>query len=255
MIPWYVRSFGRDYLDLYPYRDEAEAQADVEAIINLIAPPKDESLLDLGCGAGRHLLALHNAGFRRIVGLDLSDELLQVAAERLAEAGAGGIELVNADMCHIPYTEYFATVLSLFTSFGYFELDEENAAVLAAVSARMRAGGQFLLDTLNRDWVMAHLVTEEEQKVAGRHLQIERRLTPNGRRVEKTTRVLEPGNHEKTYRESVRLYTPSEIEEMLRAKGLTNVQRFGSLRGEPHESQSARLILVAEKGDAGASKA
>jgi len=248
VIPWYVRSFGRDYLDLYPHRDDAEALADVEAIVNLIDPPKEEPLLDLGCGAGRHLLALHNAGFRRIVGLDLSDELLQVAAERLAEAGAGGIELVNADMCDIPYEGYFATVLSLFTSFGYFERDEEDAAVLAAVGASMRAGGQFLLDTLNRDWVMAHLVTEEEQKVAGRHLQIERRLTPDGRRVEKTTRVLEPGNHEKTYHESVRLYTATEIETMLEAEGFTNIRRFGSLEGEPHGSQSPRLILVAEKG-------
>ena len=255
MIPWYVKSFGRDYLDLYPHRDEAEAQADVEAIINLIAPTKDESLLDLGCGAGRHLLALHNAGFRRIVGLDLSDELLQVAAERLAEAGADGIELVNADMGHIPYTEYFATVLSLFTSFGYFERDEENAAVFAAVSASMRAGGQFLLDTLNRAWVMAHLVTEEEQKVAGRHLQIERRLTPDGRRVEKTIRVLKLGNHEKTYHESVRLYTPSEIETVLKAEGFTNIRRYGSLEGELHRPESLRLILVAEKGGARASKA
>ncbi len=255
MIPWYVRSFGRDYLDLYPHRDEAEAQADVGAIVALIDPPKDEPLLDLACGAGRHLLALHNAGFRRIVGLDLSGELLAVAAERLAEAGVGGIELVNADMGHIPYVEYFATVLSLFTSFGYFERDEENAAVLAAVRASMRAGGQFLLDTLNRDWVTANLVTEEEQKVAGGHLQIERRLTPDGRRVEKTTRVRELGNHEKTYRESVRLYTPSEVETMLKAEGFTKIRRFGSLEGEPHESQSPRLILVAEKGDARASEA
>ncbi len=255
MIPWYVRSFGRDYLDLYSHRNDAEAQADVEAIINLTNPPKDEPLLDLACGAGRHLLALHNAGFRRLVGLDLSDELLQVAAERLAEAGAGGIELVNADMGHIPYAEYFATVLSLFTSFGYFERDEENKAVFAAVGASMRPGGQFLLDTLNRDWVMAHLVTEEEQKMTGRRLQIERRLTPDGRRVEKTTRVLEPGNQEKTYHESVRLYPPSEIETMLKEEGFTNIRRFGSLEGEPHRPESPRLILVAEKGDARAPKA
>ena len=255
MIPWYVQSFGRDYLDLYPHRDEAEAQADVEAIVALIDPPKDEPLLDLACGAGRHLLALHNAGFRRIVGLDLSDALLQVAAQRLAEAAADGIELVNADMGHIPYAEYFATVLSLFTSFGYFERDKENAAVFAAVSASMEAGGQFLLDTLNRDWVIGHLVSEEEKAIAGRTLQIKRRLTPDERRVEKTTRVLTPGDPEKTYRESVRLYAPFELEEMLKAQGFTNIRRFGSLRGEPHESQSPRLILVAEKGDARASTA
>lgn len=248
MIPWYVRSFGRDYLSFYPHRDDAEALADVQAITQLIDPPNDEPLLDLGCGAGRHLLALYKAGFRRVVGLDLSQELLMIAADRLAAAGASGIELVNADMCHIPFTEYFATVLSLFTSFGYFDKDEENAAVLVAVIRAMRSGGQFLLDYLNRDWVIAHLVSSEEQEIAGRQLRIERRLTPSALRVEKTTHLIKPDGKEKTYRESVRLYTPCALERMLKRAGFMNIRRFGSLRGEPYGGESPRLVLVGKKG-------
>jgi len=248
VIPWYVRSFGRDYLELYPHRDDAEARADVEAIIELIDPPKDEPLLDLGCGAGRHLVALHSEGFRRIVGLDLSAELLEIAAERLANAGAEGIKLVNADMAHIPYENHFGTVLSLFTSFGYFERDEENAAVFAAVRTAALPGGRFLIDYMNRDWVIANLVGQEEKDVAGRHVRIERRLTAGRQRVEKTTRVLGPEGGKKTYHESVRLYSPLEVEQMLEAEGFVNIRRYGSLRGAPHRSQSPRLILVATKG-------
>ena len=255
MIPWYVHSFGREYLELYPHRDDAEARADVQAIIELIDPPKDEPLLDLGCGAGRHLVALHSAGFRHIVGLDLSSELLEIAAERLRSAGAEGIKLVNADMAHIPYEEHFGTVLSLFTSFGYFERDEENAAVFAAVRKAAVPGGRFLIDYMNRDWVIANLVGQEEKGAAGRRVRIERRLTPDGRRVEKTTRVLEPGNHEKTYHESVRLYSPFEVEQMLEAEGFVNVRCYGSLRGAPHRAESPRLILVGEKGGARAGEA
>jgi len=255
VIPWYVHCFGREYLDLYPHRDDAEAQADVEAIIELIDPPKDEPLLDLGCGAGRHLVALHSAGFRHIVGLDLSAELLEIAAERLTKAGAEGIKLVNADMAHIPYEEHFGTVLSLFTSFGYFERDEENAAVFAAVRKAALPGGRFLIDYMNRDWVIANLVGQEEKDVAGRRVRIERRLTAGRRRVEKTTRVLGPEGEEKTYHESVRLYSPLEVEQMLEAEGFVNVRRYGSLRGAPHRSESPRLILVGEKGGARAGEA
>ena len=255
MIPWYVHCFGREYLDLYPHRDDAEAQADVEAIIELIDPPKDEPLLDLGCGAGRHLVVLHSAGFRHIVGLDLSAELLEIAAQRLTKAGAEGIKLVNADMAHIPYEEHFGTVLSLFTSFGYFERDEENVTVFAAVRKAALPGGRFLIDYMNRDWVIANLVGQEEKDVAGRRVRIERRLTAGRRRVEKTTRVLGPEGEEKTYHESVRLYSPLDVEQMLEAEGFVNVRRYGSLRGAPHRSESPRLILVGEKGGARAGEA
>ena len=64
MTAWYEHAFGREYLALYPHRDDTEAERDVRSIIDLIVPNKDEPLLDLGCGAGRHLVALHRAGSR-----------------------------------------------------------------------------------------------------------------------------------------------------------------------------------------------
>ena len=248
MRSWYVESFGREYLALYPHRDEAEARADVRAIIDLIALAKDEPLLDLGCGAGRHLLALHEAGFSRLVGIDLSQELLDVAAKRLATIGAEGLELVRADMRESPYVERFATVLSLFTSFGYFEDEVEDRTVLAAVNRALRRGGTFLIDTLNRGSVIAHLVTKEERTLSGRTLRIERRVSKDRRRVEKTTHVFEEGEERRTFHESVRMYTRDELDRMLRDAGFVNVDCYGSLVGEPLSPQSKRLVLVAEKG-------
>jgi ubiquinone/menaquinone biosynthesis C-methylase UbiE len=247
MRPWYVESFGREYLAFYSHRNEAEARADIRAVMDLVALAKDEPLLDLGCGAGRHLLALYEAGFSHLVGLDLSQELLDVAAKRLAAAGVEGIELVQADMREIPYVGHFATVLSLFTSFGYFEDDETDQAVLAAVNRALQPGGTFLIDTLNRDWVIAHLVPKEERTLSGRVLLIERRVSEDRRRVEKVTRVIEEGGEERTFHESVRMYTGDELEEMLKDVRFANVRRYGSLRGEPHCPASKRLILVAEK--------
>lgn len=248
MTPWYVRSFGLKYLDLYPHRDDAEAREDVRAIIDLIDPEKEEPLLDLGCGAGRHLLALHKAGFRRLSGLDLSGELLEVATERFATAGAEGIELLHSDMRHIPYVEHFATILSMFTSFGYFEQDKENAAVLSAVSRALRPRGRFLIDYLNHDRVMAQLVHQEELVRDGRRFLIGRCLSGDRRRVEKTIQEIGPNGDKEVFHESVRMYTPSELERLLEEAGFAGVQRYGSLQGEPHRPESPRLILVAEKG-------
>lgn len=249
MKPWYETAFGSEYLDLYPHRNDEEARADVEAIIGLINPSRVEPLLDLGCGAGRHLLALCRAGFLDLTGLDLSKELLGVACERLRDAGCGGIDLVCCDMRRIPCGGGFGTVLSLFTTFGYFETDAEDAAVLAAVYEALRPGGQFLLDTLSREWTIASLVPEEEAEHRGRQVHVRRAITDDGLRVEKVIRTLgDASNEDRVHLESVRMYSPDELANMASEAGFVELRICGSLSGEPHGPGSRRLVLVARKG-------
>lgn len=248
MTAWYESAFGREYLALYPHRDDTEAERDVRSIIDLISPSKDEPLLDLGCGAGRHLVALHRAGFTRLAGIDLSADLLAVAREHLDEIGADSVELARHDMRAIPYAERFTRVLSLFTSFGYFADAGDDRAVLVGVSRALKKGGTFLIDTLNRDHVIANLVPQEEKTLQGRVLHIKRHLSADGKRVEKETRVIEKDGTERLFRESVRMYTAIELEKMLRESGFEEVLVYGSLRGDPHRADSARLVVVAKKG-------
>ncbi len=244
MTPWYVESFGREYLDLYPTRDEAEARRDVAAILRLIAPPRKEPLLDLGCGAGRHLVALHEAGFTCLVGLDLSEELLEAAARRLAAVGAEGVKLVHSDMRRIPSDGRFATILSLFTSFGYFPQDAENRAVLVGIRRTLRSDGKLLIDTLNPGFVTDHLVPREERMFSGRTLRIERWVDRDRRRVNKVTRVVEADGTRRRFEESVRMYGKDEFVEMLEQAEFKAVRTYGSLNGEPYGPGSERLILV-----------
>jgi len=250
MIPWYERSFGREYLNLYAHRTLSEARSDVRAIVKLISPPREEPLLDLGCGAGRHLLALAELGFTKLVGLDLSEELLAVAAERLSlgdDVCGREVRLLRADMRDIPFEDEFATVLSLFTSFGYFEKDEENEAVLTAICRALRAGGTFLIDYMNRDLVIANLVPRDEMTLSDRFVQNSRCLTDDGRRIEKTTTITTEAGAKHEFHESVRLYSMLEMRQMLTVSGFVHIRSYGSLRGERFGAESARLIMVAEK--------
>lgn len=255
MSPWYEDSFGSEYLELYAHRDEEEARSDIEAIVRLLDPPREEPLLDLCCGACRHILVLREMGFTRIAGLDLSEELLQAGACRLGneEAAAShrpcpGVELVQSDMREIPYEGYFATAVSLFTSFGYFESDRENAKVLRGVFRALRPGGKFLIDYLSRDYVIATLVERDVETLAGRHVENVRCLTDGCRRVEKTTTVTDSDGNVRQLHESVRMYSRQEMIEMLRAAGFADVACYGSLDGDACSAASRRLILIAEKG-------
>jgi len=246
--PWYETAFGRDYLERYPHRDDAEAQADVAAIVELIEPDPRLPLLDLGCGAGRHLLAFCEAGFRDLVGLDLSRELLNIARERIAEAGCSVRDLHCCDMRTIPYEAHFATAVSIFTSFGYFETDDEDAKVLSAVHRALRPGGRFLVDTLHRESTIARIVPEEDVELPGGRGHITRTVSEDGKRVEKIVRFEpEDGAAEAVRRESVRMYAPEEITEMFEAAGFVDVRVYGSLRGEPIGPDAPRLVLVGRK--------
>ena len=122
--------------------------------------PKNEFLLDLCCGAGRHLIALHKIGYRHIIGLDLSEDLLKFAAVELSKVGARHIKLIQEDMRDIPYKNYFGVILSLFTSFGYFEHDEDNLKVICREGKALKPNGIFILDYMNREYGIKNLIVD-----------------------------------------------------------------------------------------------
>ncbi|MFO7916994.1 MAG: methyltransferase domain-containing protein [Anaerolineae bacterium] len=255
MSPWYEESFGLPYLQLYAHRDAEEAAKNAQRIMELLNPRKDEPFLDLGCGAGRYLQVFRKLGLTRLVGLDLSEALLKVAAEKLAtpeqrETPQEDIQLVRADMRAIPYRNYFAAVASLFTSFGYFGEDEENAAVFREVYRVLKPGGKFLIDYLNRYHVLRHLVPCDEDRFCAGYVRNVRYLSQNGRRVEKDTLFVNLEGKENVFHESVRAYRPSEIVVMLKDAGFVNIHRYGSLAGEEFSPDSPRLVITAQKEEA-----
>jgi ubiquinone/menaquinone biosynthesis C-methylase UbiE len=244
---WYEDTFGRDYLSLYPHRNDEEARRDVSHILQLIDPPRNESLLDLCCGAGRHLAALRHAGFMNLTGLDLSADLLAEARSRLDAESMNDIQLLQADMREIPGNELYRTIVSLFTSFGYFEDGNEDELVLQSAYQALSRNGTFLLDTLNRGHVLANLIPSEERELEGRRISIHRNITADSLRVEKETRITQPGSPETTYRESVRMYKKAEIEDMLTRIGFIDIHFYGSLEGQVFSNTSSRMVFVAAK--------
>jgi SAM-dependent methyltransferase len=246
--PWYVKSFGRFYLEHYSHRNDDEANREVEALVALLDPDRDGPLLDLCCGAGRHLKALRRLGFTNLAGLDLSAELLEVADEELNAVNGESVDLIHADMRRIPHRNHFATVLCLFTSFGYFAGDDENASVVEGVYQALRPEGKFLIDTLNRDYVVAKLLPESVVEGEGFSARSRRRITGDGRRVEKITVVRSTEGGDETFEESVRLYRAGEMKKMLTAAGFEDVRGYGALCADPLTPSCERMVVTGVKG-------
>lgn len=239
--PWYRRWFGEEYLELYPHRNREEALRAARLFLDTARPRPGTRLLDLGCGAGRHLDAFRDAGYRP-VGLDLSLPLLARSRRRTGDAR---VDLVCGDMRRLPLREGSVEgVTSFFTSFGYFATREEDRRVLREIRRVLRAGGVFLLDYLNAAQVRRELVPEDVQRVGGRTVRQERRIVDD--RVVKRIEIQpeEPGEEARVFHERVRLYEPEELVAELGEAGLVPEERFGDYEAGSHTDDSPRLVLV-----------
>jgi SAM-dependent methyltransferase len=242
---WYANWFGLDYIRLYPHRDTAEAKRQVDFLLQALPGlERDTRVLDLCCGAGRHTRLLAGRGFR-VVGVDLSAALL-------AQAAGTGHHLARCDMRRLPFGPVFGLVTNFFTSFGYFSTDAENRQILEAIASVLTPGGQFLIDYLNPDQVRAGLVPESRTTLPdGSDVRQNRHVDEKTGRVEKDILIRNPGGEERTYRESVRLYTRDEMAGMIAGSGLTLEGVHGDFRaGAPFGSASPRMILTGRRESA-----
>jgi len=238
MSEWFTRWFGKEYLDLYPRRDDREARSVVRLIRSMVPVHADGRALDLACGSGRHTRAL--ARHTWTVGLDLSTDLLRVAISE-----SPFIPYVRADMRALPFRAgIFNLVVNLFTSFGYFSSDDENRVVLNEVSRVLVRDGVFVLDYLNSDHVRATLVPHDTQRVGDREVTQDRRITDNGRYVEKQISV---AGSSRTYLERVRLFEPEELRCLLREAGFVVDHEVGDYSAGPLDATRPRATFFTHR--------
>jgi SAM-dependent methyltransferase len=249
-MAWYKKTFGKEYLRIYDSRDEHAALREVDFVLAVLQPPTDAWILDVGCGAGRHAFALAARGYRNVVGLDLSEELLEVALAKAKREDSPAL-FVRGDMRHLPFRGRFDLALSMFTSFGYFEKDEQNALVLKSMAGALKPKGLFVMDLLNVHHVSANLVEESVGDHEHGRLIQRRKLRKESRRVEKQI-IIESGKdggvtHE--FFESVRLYSLEEISAMLEDAGLRVERCDGDFDGGGLTESSPRMIIFGRKAN------
>ncbi|MDH3734104.1 MAG: class I SAM-dependent methyltransferase [Gemmatimonadota bacterium] len=234
---WFRDWFGETYVSLYPHRDEDEAAAGVRLFVESGEPRAGGRILDLACGAGRHLQRIREMGFDGI-GMDLSAVLLGQAALRPGVSGS----LVRGDMRSLPFADgAFDALVNFFTSFGYFLTPDEDIGVVREIRRVMRPGSPFIMDYLNAPWVMARLEPETVSDVNGRRVRQVRWV--DGNQVFKRIELLDTDGEPDVFHERVRLYDRVELEDLLQRHGLVAEERFGGYDGESFGSDSPRLIL------------
>jgi SAM-dependent methyltransferase len=148
-------------------------------------------------------------------------------------------------MRHLEFEAEFDRVTMLFTSFGYFE-DEDNFRVLENVARALTLGGLFILDIPNRDTNVKTmpftLVTEKNND-----LMIDRGSfeTFTGRMHNRRIVIRNGVRKDKPF--FVRMYNPTEIRDWLKRANMEIIEMYGGYDGTPMTNDGRRMIIVAKR--------
>lgn len=243
-MSWYRDWFNSEnYLKIYSHRDESEAQRLVELIVKNLNLKFNSKILDMACGSGRHAIIFAKKEFD-VTAVDLSPRLMLEAKENALQNDVK-INFVLSDILDFESTERFNLTLNLFTSFGYFDNDEDNFRVISKAYNFLIDGGYFVIDYFNKNYLLTNLIPTTVFSENG--LRITQNRFVEGNRVRKNITIENDGSSEEYY-ESVRLYSYDEMINFIKKVGFNIFNEFGDYNGNNFNNESSpRLIIVAKK--------
>jgi 2-polyprenyl-3-methyl-5-hydroxy-6-metoxy-1,4-benzoquinol methylase len=237
---WFSSWFDTKYYHmLYKNRDENEAElfiSNLYSFLNL----SNESVLDLACGKGRHSLTLNKLGLK-VLGVDLSSQSIACASQFKKQ----NLSFEVHDMREVIENNSFDVIFNLFTSFGYFDDENDNVKVLRSIYEMLQPNGLLVIDFMNVKKVLSNLVKQERKIEEG----IEFLLTRNfdGRFITKDIHF-QDDNKEFSFQERVRAFSYDHFHTMLKSTNFKIEAVFGDFKLNPFNEQlSDRLIIIARK--------
>lgn len=113
---------------------------------------KKQSVLDLFCSWGRHVIAFANQGYN-VIGLDISKSMIDRARQEVLRAKCNST-FILADIHSMPFVEEFDTIYSIQSSlFEAWRKPDEILKLLSCVRRALKPGGKYLFgwsDNWNR---------------------------------------------------------------------------------------------------------
>lgn len=234
---WFTSWFDTPYYHiLYKDRNYREAQIFMDNLTHYLNLPEKAKVLDLACGKGRHSIYLNQLGFD-VIGADLSENSIAEASKNSNET----LHFKVHDMRE-PFEEKFDAIFNLFTSFGYFENDEDNLTTLKAIKESLSEYGFAVIDFMNVANVIETLVPEEVKTVDGIDFNIKRYIE-DGHIFKEID--FEDQGRKYHFTEKVKALTLKDFEELMAEAGIFLLDIFGDYKLKKfHKTESERLIMI-----------
>lgn len=132
------KSYSKYYDHLYHDKDY---NAEADYLVNLIKKYHEDAvtIIDLGCGTGKHAKLLAKRGFK-ITGLDRSEEMIAIAKKD------SDLEFILEDIATFKLKKQFDVVLSIFHVFSYLTTNEKLIESFLNANLHLKEKGLFIID-------------------------------------------------------------------------------------------------------------
>ena len=240
-MSWFKEWFNTPYYHiLYKDRDFVEAENFIRNLTQDLQLSKDAKIIDLACGKGRHSVFLQQLGYE-VLGVDLSEESIEHNKQFETSADESPkLTFEVHDMRNELYpnvsSEKVNAVFNLFTSFGYFDDDEDDRKVFSSVKNVLQNDVIFVLDFLNEKFVKNTLVDETTVTKDGIDFLIKKRIEE--KHVIKDI-FFEDKGESFHYFEKVKLHTLEEIKNIAESFGFEAVKIWGNYQLEDFERETS----------------
>lgn len=211
--------------------------SEVDFLLQELGLATGSSILDVGCGTGRHSIELAKRGFK-MTGVDISQGMLAEAENAAAAAGVQ-VEWVHSDaVTYVPEKKFDAVVCLCEGAFGLVGRDEEplehDMGILRRVAAALKPQGRFILTTLNAYCRIRSLTQEDVD--SGRFNPVTM--------VEQTVDEWELPEGKKQVEVKERRYFPFELQDMFAQAGLRVDHVWGGSLGKWELRQNIQLDAI-----------
>lgn len=207
---------------------------------------KPINILELGCGTGNITLELLKMGYE-VVGIDISEEMLEIAREKTADFGEKAI-LITQDITDMDFDVYeIDCVMACNDTFNYIVEKEELASLLSYLYPRMKKGGQLVFDISSR-YKLEHILGNN---VFGESFEDWAYLWENFYDEQERLITMEINlftQEEGAYRRDIethyqRAYTKEEIIDLLKKTGFREIKTYGDFEWEASHENTERIFF------------
>ncbi len=156
---WWKFFFDHTYLitDARSVCDKYLTRKEVDLLEHILDLNKNDDILDLCGGYGRHSLELARRGYRCPTVVDFSNHMIKLGKEIAKESGLD-IKFLRRDARASKLKDaQFSIVLVMANSFGYFQSERENIRILKEIYRVLKRDGKLLLDLTDPEYIRTHL--------------------------------------------------------------------------------------------------
>ena len=201
-------------------------------------------VLDLCCGFGRISAELARRGFS-VTGVDITESYLQTAKEE-ASLDNLDIEYIKADAREFVRRDYFDLAVNLYISFGYFENKKDDLLMVRNAYESLKNGRSFIIETLGKEIAVRDFVETEWFERAGFTVLTQYEALDSWTFLKNRWILMKDGKKiEKVFNQ--RLYSASELRDLLLEAGFSKVEIYGDWDETPYDKRAAKLIVIGRK--------